>query len=71
MNVGPWIACNKAVDDIDLVAGMQVEIIEHGAPVRYLVGDLNELDGSCDCCRFLGKTTIILRYRQIDLTEDA
>lgn len=63
-----WIAVNKPIRNFvgDLKPGMLLEF-ENGT--RMLVGDINELTGSCDCCGMRYDTDIVVRYRMLDLED--
>jgi hypothetical protein len=51
----------------ELLAGMQVQD-KHGR--LYLVGDVNENGGVCDCCCDM-RTKYVVRWRMLEVPKDA
>jgi hypothetical protein len=72
-----WIECGKTwgemtafnAKDKPLVAGVQIEVrsfrhgVFHTETMFLLIGEINEMGGTCDDCSGIGDKDIVVRYR--------
>lgn len=58
----------------DLETGMYLHIKDSdNRDAYYLVGDINNVNGVCDCCNFcesIKDESIVVRYKMIELSKD-
>ena len=50
--------------------GVQVEISDEDGSRSFLIGEINQGGGSCDCCKEIYGDTIIVRYRILLTPEE-
>lgn len=63
-----WYPVNKPLRDFisEIVVGMVIEVQEMDGLKQYLIGDMNDVGGLCDCCNRDNDTEIVTRYRNIN-----
>ena len=64
-----WRQINKPWREHNVTSGTVIRVIEpdNGQTTEVLVGEISDLGGTCDCCRWFGHNTVILA--ELDLNE--
>lgn len=66
MTRGEWVGFGESLGELERELGEEALVgleVDLGGPRPELIGDINALGGSCDCCG--GMWTKVIRYRRV------
>jgi hypothetical protein len=64
---GEWIdGKGRTVNEMRRLGQVEVGVVLLVDGLQYLVGDINEMYGTCDDCRMFSGTEVVEKYRLIE-----
>jgi len=58
-----WIDCDMTFEQMQMLGINKVGLLfQVAGGSHYLIGDINELGGGCDCCSIVGLNEKVTRY---------